>query len=56
MKQIIYVDMDDVLCDFSTAYDAAIKENPGIKYPQSQFDFFRNLKPLSGAVEGFKFL
>ncbi len=56
MKKVIYVDMDDVLCDFKSAYDDALKKEPGIKFPQCQFDFFRKLKPLKGAIEGFKFL
>lgn len=48
--------MDDVLCDYKTAYDAALQKNPDIKFPQSQLDFFRNLKPVNGAVEGFNCL
>lgn len=48
--------MDDVLCDFRTAYEDILKKNPGIKYPQCQFDFFRKLKPLDGAIKGFKYL
>lgn len=48
--------MDDVLCDFSGAHKDALLKCPKIAYPQSQLDFFRTLKPISGAVEGFKFL
>jgi len=56
MEKIIYVDMDDVLCDYRSSYNAALKKNPEIKYPQSQIDFFRKLIPVNGAIEGFKYL
>ena len=48
----IYVDMDDVLCDWMGAYDEARERVPGQKYPQAQMDFFRKLKPLPNAIEG----
>ncbi|MBI9056968.1 MAG: hypothetical protein JEZ01_04275 [Labilibaculum sp.] len=53
-NQIIYVDMDDVLCDFMGSYKTHIKACPEMKYPQAQVDFFRNLAPLKGAVEAFR--
>src|SRR5210317_2504780 len=52
----IYVDMDDVLCDFMGAYHEAIKRQPQIVYPQSQYGFFRNLEPIDGAKSIFKLL
>lgn len=52
----IYIDMDNVLCDYQTAYNKAIKENPEIKYPQSQYGFFRNLEPIRFAVQAFESL
>jgi 5'-nucleotidase len=52
----IYVDMDDVLCDFTGARREALLKCPEMCYPQSQLDFFRKLKPMPGAIEGFKFL
>lgn len=48
--------MDDVLCDFKTAHKKAIQSNPEIKFPQSQHDFFRQLKPIKGGIEAVKFL
>ena len=45
--------MDDVLCDYKNAYALAAQSNPDIKYPQSQIDFYRKLKPIDGAIEGF---
>ncbi|MDO6428151.1 hypothetical protein Q4489_14115 [Thalassotalea sp. 1_MG-2023] len=43
--------MDDVICDYSSAYQKALKNNPEIRYPQSQFDFFRKLAPVKDAIE-----
>ncbi|MBO9489803.1 hypothetical protein J7384_05460 [Endozoicomonas sp. G2_1] len=48
---IVYIDMDDVLCDFSGAFDSALSVNPEITYPQSQYGFYANLTPLTGAIE-----
>jgi 5'-nucleotidase len=55
-KQIVYVDMDDTLCDFTGAYRVALDKNPGIIYPQSQFDFFRKLDPLPLALDAMEIL
>jgi len=43
---IIYIDMDDVLCDYSRAFNKAIKETPTIAFPQSQYGFYANVNPL----------
>lgn len=51
MYKVIYIDMDDTLCDFSGAFKKAIASNPTTAYPQSQLDFFRNLEPLPKAIE-----
>jgi 5'-nucleotidase len=51
-KPILYVDMDDVLCDYKGGHAAASAENPYQKYPQAHMDFYRKLKPLDGAIEG----
>ncbi|NJO90522.1 MAG: hypothetical protein HC831_17350 [Chloroflexia bacterium] len=51
--QIVYVDMDDVLCNFMGTYTKARQQTPEIRYPQSQVDFFRKLPPIDGAIEGF---
>ena len=52
-KEIVYVDMDDTICDWRCAYDKALKDYPEQKYPQAVMDFFRKLKPIPGAIEGF---
>lgn len=52
--QIVYVDMDDTLCDFRGAYHREVARNPGIQFPQSQYRFFANLEPIEGAVDAVK--
>jgi 5'-nucleotidase len=49
-KLIAYVDMDDVLCDYTRACHVALAINPENKYPQSQYGFFSNLRAIEGAV------
>ncbi len=51
MKKIIYIDMDGVLCDYQSAFDKALQQNPKIAFPQSQFDFYRKLQPIENAIE-----
>jgi len=55
-KKIVYVDMDDTICDFTVAYMAARQRVPDQKYPQAQMDFFRKLEPIQGAVAGMNVL
>lgn len=55
-KIIVYVDMDGVLCDFRGEYNEKLKKTPEIKYPQSQFGFFMNLKPLLFATSSYHLL
>jgi 5'(3')-deoxyribonucleotidase len=53
-RKKVYVDMDGVMCDFLEAYLMWKKNHPQIEYPQSQFGFFSNLKPIENSVEAFK--
>lgn len=53
---IIYVDMDNVICKYSEAIEEKRRTHPDIKYPQSIVDFFRNLKPIDGAIDGMEYL
>lgn len=53
---IVYIDMDDVLCDFSGAHTAARTADPTMAYPQAEYGFFQNLNPLPGAVDAVKAL
>ncbi|MGK0272553.1 MAG: 5'-nucleotidase [Cocleimonas sp.] len=52
----MYIDMDDVLCDYTTAFHQAINLTPSIAFPQSQYGFYANLVPITGAVESVNFL
>lgn len=52
MKQkIVYIDMDDVLCQYTRQFQIDIKKNPHIQYPQSQYGFFSDLLPMDGAID-----
>jgi len=55
-KKLIYVDMDDTLCDFFGAAARDIIACPGIQWPQSQHNFFRDLQPLPNAIRVFNLL
>lgn len=51
MTQILYIDMDDVLCNYSKAHQQSLLDFPDIKFPQSRENFFHNLEPMEGAIE-----
>jgi len=48
--------MDGVLANFKLSYDNDILSNPTQPYPQSQYGFFLNLKPIEGAIESVNML
>jgi len=54
MMKRLYIDMDGVLCDFKKAYDYQLQINPTQPYPQSQYGFFIDLEPISGALDSVK--
>jgi len=47
---IVYIDMDDVLCDYSNAFNQALAATPSIAFPQSQYGFYANLAPIKDAI------
>ncbi len=51
-KLKVLIDMDDTIANYSEAFSEARRKVPGIQYPQSQIDFFRNLEPVQGAIRG----
>lgn len=53
---IVHIDMDDTIFDFRGAFHDHYARNPAISYPQSQYGFFANLKPLPGAIEAVQAL
>jgi 5'(3')-deoxyribonucleotidase len=46
--------MDDVLCDYTVAHKRDLAKNPDIKFPQSQYGFYTNLKPIENAIRVVK--
>ncbi len=48
---IIYIDMDDTICQLVSSYKKVRKENPEEQFPQSLPGFFENLEPMPGAIE-----
>jgi 5'-nucleotidase len=53
-KKIVYVDMDDTLCDFMGAFRRDATANPAIGFPQSRYRFFAELDPIEGAIESYR--
>ena len=50
-KQIIYVDMDDVMCEYTKAFNQCLSDSPQIAFPQSQYGFFSELGEVDGAID-----
>jgi 5'(3')-deoxyribonucleotidase len=50
MKRL-YIDMDNVLCDYNAAFRA--QHSDEIPYPQSRYGFFISLLPLPHAIQSF---
>lgn len=55
-SKIIYIDMDDTICDYSGLWSIYKEKFPGVQYPQSKFGFFSRLKPIEGALESISLL
>ena len=53
MKDNLYIDMDDTMCNFIKSYRIGLYKEPGIIYPQSHIKFFENLEPIDGAIEAW---
>ncbi|MGR5347397.1 5' nucleotidase, NT5C type [Vibrio mediterranei] len=53
MLKIVYVDLDDTLCDYAGGIEMARKSSAAA-YPQSEPGFFKSLVPLPGAIETMK--
>lgn len=56
LRKRLYIDMDGVLCDYKSSFQKKLDKYPNQPYPQSQFGFFLNLKPIDGAIESVKIL
>jgi len=55
-KKIIYVDMDNTLCNYTATYNAYKSNYPEIEYPQSIKGFFRAIEPIEGATDTYQWL
>ena len=55
-KPIVWIDMDDVLCDYSGHYAECVYKYPELEFQQSREGYFLELEPVPGAVEAFKWL
>jgi len=55
-KKIVYIDMDDTLCDYKGAFSKCRLDNPNFTFPQSRQSLFFDLKPIPGAIETFTWL
>lgn len=53
---IVYVDMDNVLCDCDGAIRTVKVTKPEMPYPQAEYGFFLKLDPLPGALDGIRAL
>lgn len=49
MKPILYVDMDDTLCKYTSTLLPQITSE--LQFPQGQLGFYRNLEPIKDAIE-----
>lgn len=55
-KKIIYVDMDGVLANIAKIHEEKVKENPFMRYPQSQYGFFMEMEQIPDGVAAVKAL
>lgn len=46
-KPIMYVDMDDTINEYSEYHKHRRQKNPDNKYPQMEYGFFLNLRPIN---------
>ena len=53
-RKIMYIDMDNVLCNYDFSYLKYKKKFQNIEYPQSMEGFFLNLEPIEGSIETVK--
>lgn len=49
MNPILYVDMDDTLCKYTSTLLPQITSK--LQFPQGQLGFYRNLEPIKDAIE-----
>jgi 5'-nucleotidase len=55
-KKIVYVDLDDTICEYTKRKQEMLIKKPSNPYPQSEYGFFANLDPVEGAIDAVKTL
>ena len=55
-RQIVYVDMDDVLCKYAEGHAAMASKEPTVQWPQSIPGFYKNLEEVDWAIWGINTL
>jgi len=53
---IIYIDMDEVICDFKGAYKLMRKLVPSLEFPQQGVEFWTRLNPIENAIDSVNIL
>lgn len=53
IQKLLYIDMDDVLCDYSGAFELIKDQQQEIEFPQSVPGFFEHLEPMANAIDSF---
>ncbi len=48
--KVVYVDMDDVLAEYSQSWELKRQQRPEQAYPQAELGFFSALLPKAGAI------
>lgn len=51
IMDIIFIDLDNTICDYAGGYAAYKDKHPETLHPQSMEDFWTGLKPIDDAVE-----
>lgn len=54
MRKRVFIDMDDVLCDFKGQYNKL--KTDFVPNPQTTWGFFTNLPEIEGSIETFRWL
>ena len=55
-RHIVYVDMDDTLCDYTAGFERHRKKYSQHEFPQSEPGLYISLDPLPGAIEAYRWL
>ena len=53
---IVYINMDNVLANYSLHFNEKIFDMMSMSFPRSHFGFYLDIPPMDGAIEGVKTL